>query len=520
MPAALKIFTSGATNVLPFGSVPKGTPVLLKLCIANNGDTGLIITDVSLTVNTGGASDFILSGFTPGSPVLIAPGDVNISLGISFNPSADFQTLEQATLTFVSNSASGTNVYTVTGICADAGSTNSAGGADESSNAIQGASGTSTVSSVGSTFAAYAIPSGARVSISFTFQSTITLTGGGVGTAKVQVSTDSGGSWQDAYGTSTGGTNTQNLSVPIANTATDFNQIQVRTTAVATVNVFGSSNVTASVSNLTLNATVGGDDSVQVSLNYIGLARTFACEDYGAVVKGGTYTSDDFQIYNYMLAPVTVNLTFNGTAGFSLDPGGIVGTQPIPPGGMVTFKMTLVPPKGGNQDIVNAFTLASGLSGYTVLGEALYEAPAIVSAFSLVGDVEKTVLAMQDGELEYFSMDPADELEDAAFFSKQLYLDQPQMNKQINRLWLLFERVAQSALLLDVATANPINVPAIFHKQLSLPNVTDGKLDIRVWDFQITGSVIEVTVTLEQGKASLVGFVFKVDENGEVIEGT
>lgn len=217
---------------------------------------------------------------------------------------------------------------------------------------------------------------------------------------------------------------------------------------------------------------------------------------------------------------ITVNCTALTAKGYSVSPASVS----IAPGGLGVFHATLTVPAGsGVQDDLNSFSFTVTSGAYPFTFETFYSVAAFTPAFSLTGSQEQSVLALDASSVSTASYyNPAGTLNDEAILlQKQYYIDQPHLNKMLNRIWLLFERVASFVLSCVASTLNPKNQPSTVLRTVA--NIaTDGQLNVGVFDLQLTGSVITVTYSMpaNTGQFSLVGFVFKVDEVGEVIENT
>ena len=180
---------------------------------------------------------------------------------------------------------------------------------------------------------------------------------------------------------------------------------------------------------------------------------------------------------------------------------------------------------GGFQEDTQAFTVTLG-SGDATLVDSYYTSPVLVSYASLTGDLEQTVLALQDpssgqASLNAFQYD-LNGCEDQVSWSRQYYLDQPQLNKILNRVWLLYEvtpGVRNLRMFASVFSPDgELSVAPSF-----TPGQGDfGQLAIGVYSFEITGSCITLSWLLpaSEGNISLTGWIVKGDLGGEVIEGT
>lgn len=246
--------------------------------------------------------------------------------------------------------------------------------------------------------------------------------------------------------------------------------------------------------------------------------------DLGQVIAGSTL-SFTIELINNDPNPdpaVTATATANVGAGFS-----ITGPNPqsLNPQGPITksWGVQLVVPAGsGTIDIPDSVTFAL-TGGVSFTFETFYEVAPFVPAFTLSGTVEATAIALNGTGVSVASMfNPAGTLNDGpVLLSRQYYVDQPHLNKVLNRLWLLFERTFAFNIACQVTTTNPKNMPATALSGVS-NTATDGLLGIGVWDLQLTGSVLNVTWQMPPavGQFSLLGFLFKLDEEGEVIENT
>jgi hypothetical protein len=116
---------------------------------------------------------------------------------------------------------------------------------------------------------------------------------------------------------------------------------------------------------------------------------------------------------------------------------------------------------------------------------------------------------------------PGSAPEDQVILARQYYIGQPQMNVIMNRLWLLYERLGATPITCTATCVNP-NATLEATDTITLSSAKDGLLTIGAFDVQITGSCVNVTLSVPAltGIFSLCGWVFKVDEGGEVIENT
>lgn len=527
MAGAIKVQYVGSGATIPFGLVPKGVPFKLYLSIKNLGTSNLIISGIALTTLTGNAGDFVLNGFS--GSLTIASGAVDETLSITFTPTADYETFETASLVFTSNSVSGTQNFVLTGTCAKLGTATNVNATSTSflASASQSGVGTNTSTTATDSFPSTAVSVGATVLVSLSVNVTVTVPGGGTGgsgSIEVQYSKDGGTTWYtfyafDSYGSAT---KTQAASISISG-LTDTNQILIRAVSVATV-IFGTGTVSinSTVSAIVASITTTGDYFVQITQTSALGNPVPPVVDFGTVVLGTPYTSMDLNITNPTPTPLSITVAPDAGSGYGAT---LTGANPVAAAGASTLvlNLTLTPEVGGNNDDLSAAVLSLVSYSASQNIEALYSAPAFTPAFTLIGDQEATALALEDAvnvpSLNYF--DSTQACEEAMQLARQYFVDQLHLNKFLNRLWLLYERLGVFVMSCTGSVVNPKNMTSQT-SQVTGDTATDGLIAIEPFDLQITGTCLNLTFDLAagQGPVSLIGFVMKVDERGETIEGT
>jgi hypothetical protein len=227
--------------------------------------------------------------------------------------------------------------------------------------------------------------------------------------------------------------------------------------------------------------------------------------------------------------PVTIAATALTAKGYAVTPASISANPES--GGSFTVTLTVPGTAAGLQDDVAALTIKTNtLSGTTCTFEVFYSVALIVPAFTLVGDQEATLVAfypdpqtppLSNAVATLNAFTPALATEDAVSFSRQYYVDQPHLNKILNRIWLLYERYGAFTLECTASAVNPKNA-ASSSDTLTGDAATDGLLQIGCLDVQITGSCLNIAYSMaaNSGILSIAGMLMKLDEEGEVIENT
>lgn len=522
---AFYLGTTGEAATLAFGPTPQGTSLGFYLVIFNQGTTPLVITAVTVTADPGTpTTDFKVLFFT--GSLTIAPGAEDTSLALLFQPTAAPETFESAQLQFTSNSVYGVDQFQVTGTCAVLPTSSSATPTPTSCTSTTSiSSGTATNYSTSVAFPSTPVGSGASVTVTYSYSGNASTIGNAQGQAFVQFSTDGGTTWQTTGGGWTGNS-TASFSGPgtisLGTLLTNLSQLQVRAATSVTVYPSGNPmNVSITLSGFTATMSTGGDTFVEVSQFAANNVLTFPIQNMGPIALGSPTTTSTFNIYNPTSAPVTVTFTF--APEYSL--GTVSGANPMPAGGTLHVTFIVTPQRKGPQDDPAAVTVQAQGSSFSTDIEIQYQTPVLVSAYSLTGNREATVLALGShvSVAIPFYFDSGTPCEDQCTLGRYYYFDQPQLNKNVNRVWMIYERLGTVVLDLAMGTTNPKN-SANPVAQVTLPTTNDGIPDILVFDIQLTGSMLALVFRPElQGTLaplSIVGFVVKVEEGGEVIEGT
>jgi len=522
---ALQVVNSGQSKILPFGQTPQGQNQAYELVLKNIGTADLTITGITLVVQSGNQNDFSLNGLV--LPLVIAPGVTNVSVIIGFVPTSSFEMIEQALLTITSDSVLGSvQQYTIIGTSSKLGTSTNVNSTpiSASGSVNQVGNGSSTTHSANVSFASTSVAAGSTVSVNLKAAGNFTLPAGSGGNATVDYSVNGGTTWASVafyYGPITPFGGAVGFIIPISIANLDL--ILLRTTQSVIVGAGGTASAGLTISSITASITTVGDTFVEVfSIYPTDLGFSFPIANFGSVAIGTPYTSYQFNIYNPTSMPLTVLLSPDTGNGYSVNV--VSGTNPIPAGNNLVFTLGLTPLSGGIQDDLAALVISIPGSSYSFNIESIYQAPSLASAFSLVGDQEQTVLALKTvaaaSYLNYF--DPSLPCEDVCQLARQYYFDQPQLNKNLNRIWLLYEQLGTVFLQCSASAANPKNTP-VPTANLQTVTASDGKLNIGVLDLQISGSIIQLFYSVlgtTTAPFSIVGFVFKLDEGGEVIEGS
>jgi hypothetical protein len=152
----------------------------------------------------------------------------------------------------------------------------------------------------------------------------------------------------------------------------------------------------------------------------------------------------------------------------------------------------------------------------------------MVSAYGLTGaEGEQTCLALQGtsgAELDMFAY-TALGCEDTVSWSRQYYIDSPQLNKILNRVWLLTEGYSGDpsiALAASVLSPDGERTALATLTPQQAPTTSGDSLAIGVYSLEITGSCIKLSWAMPAGSGniSVLGWVLKADLGGEIIEGT
>lgn len=216
-------------------------------------------------------------------------------------------------------------------------------------------------------------------------------------------------------------------------------------------------------------------------------------------------------------AGVTVTAVADATQGWSISPT----TATIAQGASQTFTLTQAAAvAGGIQDDPIAATLTDS-NGNVYNLEVYYVTPLLAQFAVLAGATEGAVMAIAGGAQPLLGQfEPTGNTDAPITFSRQYYVDQAHLNKIVNRLWLLFEREAAFSLTVTGSVINPSNTNPSSATLISA--IGNEQLYITAGDLQITGSCITLTFTAAAGTSqfSLLGFILKLDEAGEVIENT
>lgn len=529
MPSAIQISNSGANNNIPFGSVAFGGSLTFHLPITNFGSSNLIITALTITPLTALAGDF---SYTVTLPLTIAPAATDESVTVTFTPTAARGTFETATLVITSNAVAGVSSYNLTGTSVKLGSATpfNPTPTSESASSTSIVPGHFPVDSSSSVWLNQST-TGDTVTVSVTCDASGVFGPGSGGTSNIywEYSLDGGVTWttffswtaSDIGNTITMPTTLQSFSTT---SCSNLNLLQVRVEASADIAPGSDTSVTAngSVSAIQATVTVNGDFWIQVVQTSAAANQIAPVGFFGNVNIGTAYLSDLFTITNPTPTPITITLTPDAPNGFALS--GLTGSLLLAAfsGSTVTFKIQITPLSHSVQDDFNSVIAALIGHSSSVALESFFTSTLLTPAFILLGDQEETAVAINGSSSTASYYNAAGLLNDAAvLLSRQYYIDQPQINKSLNRIWLLFERLAAFTLSCVASVVNPKNQPNT--PTLQVVNAsTDGTLGIGVFDFQITGSCVTITYSMPAGTGqfSLVGFVLKVDEIGEVIENT
>jgi hypothetical protein len=247
---------------------------------------------------------------------------------------------------------------------------------------------------------------------------------------------------------------------------------------------------------------------------------------FGLIQAGVPVTSDTLMLSNRTSNPQSVTLTPLASKGYTII--NQVGTNPIPAGGTLTFNLQLTPAANKfNQDDLNAVTVSVPGQPIAVNYEATYSTAQIQSAFTLNGDQEASLLGFFNGTASsVLEAQPLNlNCEEPWFATRQYDFQNPTIVKSVERLLLQYERLGASTVTITYAAqmkggngvaATPVVVTR------TLDNASDGLLRSILFDGQIAGEIIQITISGQggQGPVSITLFTPYFDERGELIEAT
>ena len=512
---------------LPFGPVARGTSLTFSLQITNTGSSSLTISNIVITPVTGNSGDFILNGFS--GSLTIGAGLGNASLSVTFMPTSAFETFESAQLVFTTNAISGLQSFLLTGTCAQLPTANSYNSStSDLGTSVTNSSPSSTVTSQAiASWASQPVTVGASVSASVEILTlTFSNSGSGNGLAQFYYSVDGGTTWVLFTSFSSNQTNDPISTALVGLSNLDTLQIKVVLSAIVS-GPSGSSTVTLTTNQPAAQIATSGDNWVQITQYDTVLHQVLApVVNFGNVTVGVDAGATRIDIYNPLPIGISLVLVADVSMGFFVFNPTSGPPINIPSLGTFSFYPKVNAVQGGNQDDTQSFTVTLTASSLTFYIESYYQAPSLVPAFVLVGDQEQTLVGVSSSPVQLLYFDITGGPEDLNItWSRQYYVDQPHLNKFLNRVWFLYERISSDGstpeLALFASVVNPENMPTSSDSIQLDTSTTDGKNQIGAFDVQVTGSCITLTFTAARNTAlSVLGWILKLDEIGEVIEGT
>jgi hypothetical protein len=228
-------------------------------------------------------------------------------------------------------------------------------------------------------------------------------------------------------------------------------------------------------------------------------------------------------VKNPTSAAINVSFTPLTASGYSVS--NILGTNPIPPGGTLTFDIHLTPAADmPNQDDPNAVVVNIPSQTYITNVEVTYSTLPITPVFTIGGTDFEMLLGFfsNAGAPSLLQADPSDlDCEEDASFTRQYDFKAPDAEKQLQRLLLRYERFGPATVTVTYASVSPENQASITQTR-TFDTATDGLLRNILYDGSIAGEVIQLTFTClaDDGPVSVVLFAPYVEPRGEFVEAT
>lgn len=246
--------------------------------------------------------------------------------------------------------------------------------------------------------------------------------------------------------------------------------------------------------------------------------------DFGDVNAGVLQTSNTITISN----PTTQSqlVSFQPLFANGYDVTSPVGANPILAGGSLTVTLKLLPKAGQmNQDDSNALIVTVPTQTYGNGVEALYNTR-FVTFHPLLGTEEVFWLGFFDDTLEVCKMLQADPLnldceEDASFTRQFMFSNQADLENQVQRVFMQYERLGPTTVTLTYSSISPGNQAAVPQTR-TFDSATDGLLRNMLFDGSIAGQVVKITVTIDadDGPFSMTLMELYYEPRGEHVEAT
>ena len=514
----------GQGNVIPFGYVPQNTGYTFYLPITNTGTVNLVITGVTITPITSSPGDFTTL-FDSGT-VTITPGSTNTGIGVTFMPTAAYETFESATIKFTSNALGGLQQFTLTGTCVNPGTDSSVTVGSTTASASHTGTGTSTTTSSSLIFPSDAVGTSAEVSV---IVNVTYSTPGGTSTGLItfNYSTNSGSSWTTFfswYGAITPGGATgvnENFTIP-SGVVTNTSLVELQVIATVTTNG-GSSTAVGTINSATAYVTTGGADIfcqvIQLNASAVQIPPVMY---FGNVTVGVTTNyPNTFNIVNTSNSVILVEPYNDYAAGYNFQ--FTPDSNLLTPGEMFSLtNITLTAPVGGNQDDTSAIsiTIASQVGAINI--EGLYNALSLTPVYSLTDSTEQMLIGLFDGSnistmMQVLPTNLA--CEEACNAITQLDFEAPDLNKQLERLLLRYEALGACVVAITYSAISPTGQVAVTQTR-TLSTSTDGKLRQTLFDGSIAGDIISISINIAAaaGPFSMTLYAPYFEPRGEIIE--
>lgn len=243
--------------------------------------------------------------------------------------------------------------------------------------------------------------------------------------------------------------------------------------------------------------------------------------DFGTVDAGVLQTSLTLTISNPTLQAQDVSFQPLFANGYSVTAA--VGTNPIPAGDSITVQLKLLPKAGMlDQDDSNALGVTVPTQTYANSFEATYSTR-FVPFKPLSGIDEVFLLGFFDSACTMLQADPLNlECEEPASFTRQfIFTEQPDLESQVQRLLMQYERLGPTTVTLTYQSVSPENQTNVTQTR-TLDTETDELLRNQLFDGSIAGQVVKLTFTIDadDGPISITLVEPYFEPRGEHIEAT
>jgi hypothetical protein len=262
---------------------------------------------------------------------------------------------------------------------------------------------------------------------------------------------------------------------------------------------------------------------VIIASSFGGSAIVFPCIAFGNVNAGTAYTSGTITLFNPTTSSRTVTITPLIANGYTIV--NTSGANPIVPGGSFTFQLQLIPiANRPNQDDVNAVVVTVPSQVYITNVEVTYNTQPITPVFPIGGTDFEMLLGFFNatGIVSLLQADGSNlQCEEDATIARQYDFKAPDMEKQLQRLLLRYERLGPAILTVTYQAVSPENQTPVTQTR-TFDAATDSLLRTILYDGSIAGDIINITFTClaNQGPVSIALFAPYVEPRGEIIEGT